>query len=178
MWQHEQLTAGRAAARLADHPIRVLDSDTPPAGILGRHFRRQTRRRDSASATRKDGEEVLLGNVPVRQPLPRKARGGGGGGGGGGCQIHSVSKMEEDYAIKPRKMSSMDKSVQPVTRAAEPRACGEMLLLFHLHQGKKYENCCFLSIECCAFPTISMIVISPSDQLPGVGWDKTTASMA
>ena len=34
------LTAGRAAARLADHPIRALDSDTPPAGILGRHFRR------------------------------------------------------------------------------------------------------------------------------------------
>ena len=27
-------------ARLADHPIRALDSDTPPAGILGRHFRR------------------------------------------------------------------------------------------------------------------------------------------
>ena len=35
-----ELTAGRAAARLADHPIRALDSDTPPAGILGRHFRR------------------------------------------------------------------------------------------------------------------------------------------
>ena len=29
-----QLTAGRAAARLADHPIRALDSDTPPAAIF------------------------------------------------------------------------------------------------------------------------------------------------